>query len=134
MPGNGGKFKVAVVDDDPSISRVMKIILTANGFDVVLASGGKSGLALARSESPDVILLDVMMPDIDGFEVCRRLKADETTRDIPVIFVSARSEPGAIEEGISLGACAYMTKPFKPDVLLAKISEIGNGAQAVQVE
>ena len=131
MSGNGEKIKVAVVDDDPSIAKVMKIILTSHGFDVVVAPGGEAGLALARSEMPDILLLDVMMPDIDGFEVCRRLKADEATRDIPVIFVSALGNAADVQKGISLGARAYITKPFTPDVLLARIDEISNGKQRV---
>jgi len=132
--GDKGRLKVAVVDDDPSITRVMKVILRSSGYDVVTAPGGEEGLELARSEAPDVLLLDVMMPGIDGFEVCRRLKADEGTRDIPVIFVSALTAEKEIEQGMSLGALAYLTKPFTPDLLLAKISEIANGGRDVRVE
>jgi len=123
MPGDGGKIKIVVVDDDPSITRIISIILKAHGYDVVTASGGETGLELVYSEKPDVMLLDIMMPDIDGFEVCRRLKEDEATSAVPIIFVSARGDASDIEKGLSMGACAYITKPFAPELLLARIAE-----------
>lgn len=122
--GDGKVVRVAVVDDDPGIVKVIGVILRTNGFEVIDALNGSKAVTLVKEEKPDVVLLDIMMPDIDGFEVCRQLKADSSTRDIPVIFVSAKTGLEHVEKGEELGAAGYIIKPFAPAVLIAKIKEV----------
>ena len=117
-------MKVAVIDDDPDMLKVIGVILRTHGFEVVQAQSGVDGYHMVRREKPDVVLLDIMMPDIDGYEVCRRLKLDEATSGIPVIFVSAKTGEEHIKKGLSLGAQGYITKPFRPDGLIKKIREL----------
>jgi DNA-binding response OmpR family regulator len=124
---NEKPVRVAVVDDDPGIVKVISVILKTNGFEVIDALNGIKALAMVKSELPDVVLLDIMMPDVDGFEVCRQLKDDPSTRDIPVIFVSAKTGLDHVEKGKELGAADYIIKPFAPAVLIAKIREVAEG-------
>lgn len=126
MAGERGK-RVAVVDDDPDVIKVLRMILRSSGFEVMEATSGMKGYFLIKRELPDAVLLDIMMPDIDGFEVCRKLKLDPATADIPVIFVSARTGREHIEEGLSLGAQGYITKPFNPEQLISKLKEVVGG-------
>ena len=117
-------IKVAVVDDDPEMVKAIRMMLKLAGAEVLEAISGVTGYLLVKREHPDAVLLDIMMPDIDGFEVCRKLKLNPATKDIPVIFVTARSGQEHIERGLSLGAQGYITKPFGPDDLIDKISEV----------
>ena len=117
-------LKVEVVDDDPDICKVLRIFFWTRGLEVVEAPNGTEGVAAAKNEKPDVVLLDIMMPDIDGFEAYRRLKLDPETAEIPVIFVSAKNDAASIEEGLSMGAEGYVTKPFDPASLLDRIIEV----------
>lgn len=119
-----GTVRVAIVDDDPGIVKVISVILKTNGFEVVDALSGAMALTLIKTERPDVVLLDIMMPDVDGFEVCRQMKADPGTKDIPIIFVSAKTGMDHVEKGLELGADGYIIKPFAPAVLIAKIREV----------
>jgi len=119
-----GRKKVLIVDDDPEVVKVMGMMLNLRGFDVVEALCGMKGCLLARRERPDIILLDIMMPDIDGFEVCRRLRLDSDTHDIPVIFVSAKTGQDHIDRGLSLGAQGYIKKPFELNDLLREINKL----------
>jgi DNA-binding response OmpR family regulator len=114
---------VLVVDDDPVIVNLLQVNFEIEGYDVLAATGGEAGLALARSGHPDVIVLDVMMPGIDGFEVARRLRADETTTSIPIILLSAKAQAADIEAGRSV-ADAYVTKPFEPLQLLEQVASV----------
>ena len=112
---------VLVIDDTPSNLALMSRLLKEH-YHVRVANGGEAGLKLAASgHKPDLILLDVMMPGMDGYEVCSRLKADPVLRDIPVIFLTARSEPDDQEKGFGLGAIDYISKPISPPVVLARI-------------
>jgi len=111
-----------VVDDTPDNLALMSALLK-NTYRVKVANHGDKGLRIATSVTPpDLILLDVMMPDIDGYEVCRRLKADPRTCHIPVIFLTARSEPEDEQKGLALGAADYITKPISPPILLARVA------------
>jgi len=115
------KPKVLIVDDDPENLRILMNALQED-YAVVAASDGRRALGLAEKEPrPACILLDIMMPDIDGYEVCRRLKADENTREIPILFVSARTETDDKIRGLDLGAQDYITKPFNYDEVLARV-------------
>ena len=116
--------KIAIIDDDPSMVKVLRIMLTSSGYEVVEATSGTKGFMITKRELPDLVLLDIMMPDVDGFEVCRRLKLDPDTKNIPVIFVSAKTGAEHIEMGLSLGAEGYITKPFELQDILDKIVEV----------
>ncbi len=118
------RLTVAVVDDDPEMVKSVKLILRVAGAEVLEAITGISGYLLVRRMLPDAVLLDIMMPDLDGFEICRKLKLDPSTRSIPIIFVTARSGQEHIERGLSLGAQGYITKPFSPDDLVDKITQV----------
>ena len=106
-----------VVDDEAPIRLLCRVNLEAHGFEVVEASDGAEGLAVAELEQPDLILLGVMMPRLDGWEVAERLERNRKTRMIPVVFLTARSEPADRLRGMELGALDYVTKPFNPAAL-----------------
>jgi diguanylate cyclase (GGDEF)-like protein len=110
---------ILVVDDTPANIDMMLHIL--KDYDVIPATSGEEALFLLKSETVDMILLDIMMPSMDGFEVCRRLKANESTREIPVIFITARSDLDSIEKAYDAGGVDYVTKPFWPRELLARV-------------
>jgi len=111
---------VLIVDDEPANLRVLAGILQ-DTYRVLVANSGEAALTLVQQTLPDMILLDVMMPDLDGFEVCRRLKADPISAPIPVLFVTALDDPVSEEEGLSLGAEDYITKPINPAVVQARV-------------
>jgi signal transduction histidine kinase len=113
---------ILVVDDNPTNLDVLFEIFAETEFEVSFVTDGKSCLELANSDHPDLILLDIMMPGLDGFEVCLRLKANEATTDIPVIFMTARSETADKVKGFNLGAIDYITKPIQPKEVLARVN------------
>ncbi len=112
---------ILIVDDTPANVGVLVDYLEDNGFRVVVAQDGQEGLKRAEFARPDLILLDVMMPGMDGFETCRRLKADDKTRDIPVIFMTALTEAGEKVNAFGVGAVDYVTKPFQIEEVLARV-------------
>jgi DNA-binding response OmpR family regulator len=105
-------LSVVLAEDDPDIQLVARLALKRAGFSVRVVGNGVEALSAVRSERPDVVLLDWMMPELDGLETCRRLKADSATAAIPIIFMTARSQESEIQRGLSLGAAGYVTKPF----------------------
>jgi CheY-like chemotaxis protein len=109
-----GQPRVLVVDDETAIRLLCRINLGLAGMEVLEATDGAAGLAAARRERPDLILLDVMMPDVDGWELARELGRDESTRDIPIVFLTARAERVDELRGYEAGAVGYVTKPFDP--------------------
>ena len=113
------RFRILIVDDSSDVLMVLEAMLEAEGFDVVVARDALSGLRAAYQDHPDAILLDVMMPDMDGFEACRRLR--EMT-DVPIIFVTAKSSIENIVQGLSLGADDYVVKPFERSELISRLS------------
>ena len=113
--------KVLVIDDEAPIRLLCRVNLEAEGMEVVEAPDGPSGLDLATSEKPDAILLDVMMPGLDGWTVAERLLEDEATREIPVVFLTARADVRDRVRGIDLGGLDYITKPFNPVELAALV-------------
>lgn len=115
-----GRPKLLVVDDQPINIQVMYRCF-AGDYQVFMATGGEQALAICNSNPPDLILLDVVMPGVDGFEVCKRLKADSTTRHIPVIFVTAHTDPAQETHGLNLGAVDFIAKPINPDVVRARV-------------
>ncbi|HEY0132991.1 MAG TPA: response regulator, partial [Nannocystis sp.] len=112
---------VLIVDDTPANLGVLHGALSREQLDVLMASDGVTGLEVARSEAPDLILLDVVMPELDGIEVCRRLKADPRTHDIPVMFMTALGDTRDRLLGFEVGAVDYITKPFQEGELIARI-------------
>lgn len=105
-------LRVLLAEDDPDIQLVARLSLRKAGFVVTTVNNGAAVLARVAEERPDVILLDWMMPGMDGFEACSRLKGDPATAGIPVIFLTAKSQENEINRGLALGACGYITKPF----------------------
>jgi len=112
------KVRILAVDDEPRYVRVIKINLEASGYDVITAESGATALELAVTENPDLVLLDLMMPDIDGYEVCRRIREFS---NIPIIMLTALTETNNKVKGLDLGADDYITKPFSARELLARI-------------
>lgn len=119
-----GKNKVLIIDDDPKILRMVKTILSKEeDLDVQTASSGfQAGLTISKW-LPDIILLDMLMPEMDGFEVCRRLNSDESTKDIPIIAVTVLKDHKEIKKMLSVGITDYISKPFKSEALVKKIKE-----------
>jgi DNA-binding response OmpR family regulator len=105
---------VLVIDDEHAIRLVCRVNLAAAGMEVLEAADGRAGIELALSECPDLVLLDVMMPDIDGWAVARELGADEKTREIPIVFLTARADAADRRMGEQLGGVGYVVKPFDP--------------------
>jgi cyclic di-GMP phosphodiesterase len=121
MPDSSAKNTVLVVDDSPDGLQVLNEILKRD-YDVRLARGGEQALQAAMQKpQPDAILLDIMMPGIDGYEVCKRLKANDATKGIPVIFLTAKNDIEDAQRGFDLGGADYITKPILPPVVLARI-------------
>jgi DNA-binding response OmpR family regulator len=120
-----GSIKVLIVEDDPFLQSMYANKLESEGFKVYLAEDGKKGLRLAQIEKPMIILLDIILPEADGYEVLKTLKANVETKDIPVILLTNLSQRSDVEQGISLGAAAYLIKAhFMPSEVVAKIKEI----------
>ena len=115
---------VLVVDDEEDILELVKYNLEKEGYTVVGVTTGEDALAAARRKMPDVLVLDLMLPGVDGLEVCRRLKADETTRHIPIIMLTAKGSEADIVTGLEMGAADYVTKPFSPRVLTARLKAL----------
>ena len=115
-------MKILAVDDDDSIRELLEMQLKRNGYETLTAADGKA--ALEQAAQADLVLLDVMLPGIDGFEVCRRLKADPSTQAIPVIMLTAKAEEIDKVLGLELGADDYMVKPFSVRELLARIKAV----------
>lgn len=113
--------KILVVDDEQVTTELAKTFLEQHGFEVVCAFDGEEALKLAQSEQPDLILLDIMLPKIDGFEVCRRLKADKAFAKTPILMFTAKGLSKDIEKGREVGADEYLVKPFSGRALVATI-------------
>ncbi len=118
------KEKILIVEDDKDINRLLEFNLSKNQYRPVCASDGEQGLALAKSESPDLIILDIMLPKMDGLEVCRELKRDAATSAIPILMLTAKAEEVDKVVGLEMGADDYVTKPFSPRELLARVGSI----------
>jgi DNA-binding response OmpR family regulator len=120
------KCKIMVVDDEPDIVKLVKISLEMANYEVIEAFSGIEALEKSKAELPSLFLLDIMMPDMNGYEVCQRLKADDKTKNIPVVMLTAKGQKGDAEEGLKVGADDYIIKPFDPYELGEQISEILN--------
>jgi len=116
------KNKILYIDDDPNNSIVMKRILEADGYQVLLAPSGSQGVAQAHRERPDLILLDIYMPDINGHEVARRLRRMERTKDIPILVVSASTNPQERRLSLEAGCDGYISKPIDVDLISEQVA------------
>ncbi|MGH3015603.1 MAG: response regulator transcription factor [Gaiellaceae bacterium] len=112
---------VLVADDDPDILSLVRFRLEREGYDVVCAPDGQAALELALDRTPDLAVLDVMMPRLDGFEVARRLRGHEPTKAMPIILLTARVGESDLEHGFEMGADDYVTKPFSPQMLRERV-------------
>ncbi len=121
MSGHENNCSILVVDDNPDNLRLLTGLLNEHHYKVRVAPNGTRALATIRKEIPDLVLLDIMMPGMDGYEVCRRLKSAENTSSIPVIFISALDEMTKMTEAFSVGGVDYITKPFRSQEVLARI-------------
>ena len=120
MPRN----KILIVNNEPEITNTLSTILRPRNFLVSVASGGTEGLAKAKDERPDLILLEAALPDIDGYEVCVKLRSDKATRDIPVIMISANGGSDSVLKARTSGANDYIVKPFNLFTLLNKLKKV----------
>ena len=118
------KYKILLVDDEEDIAETVKVRLEANDYEVIIAVDGVEGLDKARREKPDLMILDLMLPKMDGYKVCAFLKRDTRYAKIPIIMFTARAEESDKKTAEDVGADAYIGKPFKPQVLLDKIKEL----------
>jgi len=118
------KLKILVIEDDRSLSEVLTYNLKQAGYEVLLSSDGQDGLLQAQIKSPDIVILDLMLPVIDGLDVCRRLRAGTATRDMLILMLTAKSEESDELVGFTLGADDYVTKPFSVKVLLERIKAL----------
>jgi DNA-binding response OmpR family regulator len=118
------RYKILIVDDEPDIVETLSFMLQARNFDVVTASDGLEGLAKIKSERPDLALLDIMMPGMDGYDVCVKLKTDKETKNIPVIMLTARGENESVIRAHKSGADDYIVKPFSLPTLVNKLNRL----------
>ena len=118
------KKRILIVDDEGDLRNMLRFRLVAMNYEISEAVDGQEGLDKARSENPDLIILDLMLPKMDGYKVCRMLKFDEKYKHIPIIMFTARAQEKDKKIGKEMGAEAYITKPFEPEVLLSKIKEL----------
>jgi DNA-binding response OmpR family regulator len=118
------KGKILVVDDEVNITQILQFSIGAEGFDVLTAQNGEEAIEKARREQPDLIILDIMMPKIDGYEACRILKANPLTRNIPVVLLTAKGREIDKRLGFEVGATDYIVKPFSPNKLIERIHRL----------
>ena len=116
--------RILVVDDEPDVRELVVHRMRRSGYDVISAKNGEEGMELALSEAPALVIADVMMPRVDGFELTRRLRGDERTRRIPVILLTAKAQEADVSQGFDAGADDYLRKPFNPDELVARVRAV----------
>ena len=116
--------RVLVCDDDPVILRLVQVNLELEGFEVLMADNGERAVEVATQEHPALVILDIMMPRLDGYQTCERLKAQDETKDIPVVFLSAKAQQSDIERGRAYGVAEYLTKPFDPNDLVDVVKRL----------
>jgi two-component system alkaline phosphatase synthesis response regulator PhoP len=112
---------IVVIEDEEDIRELIRYNLEKDGYRVLAARSGEEGISLVRSAIPDLVMLDLMLPGIDGLQVCREIKADEKLKDIPIVMVTARGDEPDVVSGLELGADDYVSKPFSPKVLVARV-------------
>ena len=121
--------KILIAEDERDIRDLINFTLKFSGYEVVQAANGEEAVAAAREHHPDLIMMDVRMPKMTGYEACRLIKADPELRAIPVVFLSAKGQDSEVQTGLEVGATDYILKPFAPEQLLQRVSEILNRDQ-----
>ena len=116
--------KILVVDDDPYILMSLEFLMKKEGYEVKVARNGTEALEIIHREIPSLILLDIMMPDVDGYAICKEVKGSKKLKDIRIVFLSAKSKESDIQKGYDLGASLYITKPFSTRDLMKKVKEL----------
>jgi DNA-binding response OmpR family regulator len=116
--------KILLIEDDPVSRKMMELILNKEGFQVLTSANGLEGLRKARTESPDLLILDVMLPGLDGFEICYRLRGDPDTARLPILILSAKGQDSDRNAALQVGASAFLPKPVDRQVLLSKVAEL----------
>ena len=116
--------KILIVEDEPDIRDLIAFTLRFAGYEVVTGANGEEAVQLAKKESPDLILLDVRMPRMTGYDACKEIKADLTLKDVPVVFLSAKGQEAEIRDGMEAGAEEYLLKPFAPDQLTERVRAV----------
>jgi DNA-binding response OmpR family regulator len=116
--------KIVIAEDEPDIRELIAFALRFAGHEVISGANGEEGYELAKKEQPDLVMLDVRMPKMTGYEACQRIKSEPGTAHIPVVFLSAKGQESEIEQGIAAGAEEYLLKPFAPDQLVERIRAI----------
>lgn len=118
--------KILVVDDDPYILMSLEFLMKKNGYDVIVARNGTEALDLLEKRVPNLVLLDIMMPDVDGYAICKHIKSNKKLKEAKVVFMSAKSKEADIQKGMDLGASLYITKPFSTRELMKQINALMN--------
>ena len=123
---------ILVVDDEPALLRLMEFVLAKQGHAMLTATNGEEALEMIRSQRPDLIVLDIMMPKLDGYQVAEAIRADDDLKHTPIIMLSAKAQEEDIERGVAAGVDRYVTKPFSPDELATIVSDhlVPNGGDA----
>jgi DNA-binding response OmpR family regulator len=116
--------RVLICDDDPVILRLLEVNLELEGYDVLTAHHGEEAFEIASRELPDLVILDIMMPRLDGYQTCQKLKGQPSTEQIPIVFLSAKAQQSDIDKGKSFGVSEYLTKPFDPNDLLDVVERL----------
>src|SRR5690349_4561466 len=114
--------RILIIEDEPANIQTLSTILKERGYNINIATNGRQGLEVLERIRPDLILLDIMMPEMDGFETCRRIKTSTASREIPIIFLTAKTDTADIVRGFELGAVDYVAKPFNAHELLARVN------------
>jgi len=121
--------KVLIIEDDPSFLRAISHIVTREGYDVITASDGMTGVRMAKVDKPDLLICDVMLPGLDGFEICQQLRNETETAQLPIIILSAKGQEADKTTGLRVGANEYLAKPIDRELLLEKITSLLAEAQ-----
>lgn len=116
--------KIVIAEDDPDIRELIAFTLRFAGYEVITGSNGEEGYQLTKSERPDLVMLDVRMPKLTGYEACKRIKSEPELAATPVIFLSAKGQENEIEQGLAAGAEEYLLKPFAPDQLVDRVKAV----------
>ena len=122
-------MKVLIVDDEPNILMSLDFLMRKEGYDVLVARNGKEALESLENKEPDMVLLDIMMPDVDGYEICQYIRKQENLQNCKVIFLSAKTKETDIQRGYEVGADFYLTKPFSNKNLIGKVKELLSNGQ-----
>ena len=118
--------KILITEDSPTILEILKSVLVEEGYEVIAATDGQQALELARAGKPDLIILDLLLPKVDGYKVCRMLKFDEKYKNIPIIMLTSRTNESDEKLGREVGADAYIRKPFQPEMIIDQIRKLLN--------